>query len=86
MLRSRSALTCPGGKLSTTLLTSRSRTETTVARGDAKVQRGMVSEKKEERIPLRFAFNCIKNALSLVEATRLRDFFFFFFFPPVDEG
>lgn len=45
----------------------------------------MVSEKKEERIPLRFAFNCIKNALSLVEATRLRDFLFFFF-PPVDEG
>lgn len=40
----------------------------------------MVSEKKEERIPLRFAFNCIKNALSLVEATRLRDFLFFF--PP----
>lgn len=33
MLRSRSALTCPGGKLNTTLLTSRSQAETTVDRG-----------------------------------------------------
>lgn len=36
MLRSRSALTCPGGKLNTTLLTSRSQAETTVNRDTAR--------------------------------------------------
>lgn len=66
-----------------------SKTETTVARGDAKVQGGwMVSEKKEERIPLRFAFNCIKNIfISGGSDQTSRDFLFFFFFSsPVDES
>lgn len=79
MLRSQSALTCPGGKLNTTLLTSRSQAETTEStegwwrdgRRGQEQEGGLVTVTSRSRAeqggtPQRFPLNYIKNVLSFV--------------------